>query len=625
MLSMFCPRKRVHILGDAAQTRAPTRIPSWRPWVLWSSHAILRYDPSSLYRLLVRELGLVLINMPLHAVGPSQRDRNSSEPLDADQSTTTPLITASSSGPSLSLDPSLASAAESFQDSPSRSNLSGRVGILPWEEAYLYVPKSHDGPYTLVTLLRRLQKYFEVVHDAMPILSKSRFYAGIDSSQISQDLILTLVLITAKLTDFRFIHDDVNADTHIDEMLSFGSLEEMISESPNIDQLRKACLLAFYEFHQFPGRTAWLHIGKITRIAYWMGLDRLEDPVISRSLGSPGDREDWRLVWWCIYRLDSYANLSAGTPYLVDEGLVGTALAQDQQPLTHSPDDSSATVEKLFLPAQPDGLDRLASSTAVLTPQNLIFNLHIITATAMRQCGRALRLFARMPKAERSLALTDIERSLSALRLALPSNYLNPMRNASADETSYQHHARLVTVLHMNMARLLVSILRCATVEEGDEWLLSWQQNLETCQDIASVSEQWNSTFTLSVDPAVSFILFTTLIFLDIHIKAAVISASQFQSKLEHCKGVLLLLLEQFSKAWTLPRLLIRTSSVPQGPRIHQLIRRMHEVSYRSFNELLVGPLSHQQILLILSRFEAPLHPRWLQFLSSASIEHLHA
>lgn len=399
----------------------------------------------------------------------------------------------------------------------------------------------------------------------MPILSKSRFNVGLDSSQISQDLILTLVLITAKLTDFRFVRDGVNADTHIDEMLSFGSLEEMISESPNIDQLRKACLLAFYEFHQFPGRNAWLHIGKITRIAYWMGLDRLEDPVISRGLGSSGDTEDWRLVWWCIYRLDSYANLSAGTPYLVDEGLVGTALAQDQQPRTHSPDESSATVEKLFLPAQPDGLDRLASSTAVLTPQNLIFNLHIITATAMRQCGRALRLYARRPKDEGSLALIEIERSLSALRLALPSNYLNPMRNASADETSYQHHARLVTVLHMNMARLLVSILRCATVEEGDGWLLSWQQNLETCQDIASVSEQWNSTFTLSVDPAVSFILFTTLIFLDIHIKAAVISASQYQSKLEHCKAVLLLLLEQFSKVWTLPRLLICKSSTPHS------------------------------------------------------------
>lgn len=396
----------------------------------------------------------------------------------------------------------------------------------------------------------------------MPVLSKSRFYAALDSSQISHEFVLTLVLITAKLIGFDFIRDGNNVNAQIDNVLSLGYLEEeMFGELPSLDQLRNACLLAFYEFHQFPGRNAWLRIGKITRIAYWMGLDRLEDPRILSSLADQGHIEDWRLVWWSIYLLDSYANLSAGTPYLINEGLVATALVQNQQPLSlpNGPPDMG---EKLFLPSQPQDLYKLASSVAVHSQPESTFNFHVITTTAMRQVGRAMRMHAPRLKNEMSIDLTDIERSLSALRLALSANYLNPMRNAFADETSYEHHARLVTVLHLHMSRLLVSILRCASQEEGNDWLCSWQQNLETCQDIASISDEWNGTYMLSIDPAISFILFTALIFLDVHSKSTTITTSHLQSNLEHCQRVLLLHLEQFSRIWTLPRLLVCESRI---------------------------------------------------------------
>lgn len=42
------------------------------------------------------------------------------------------------------------------------------------------------------------------------------------------------------------------------------------------------------------------------------------------------------------------------------------------------------------------------------------------------------------------------------------------------------------------------------------------------------------------------------------------------------------------------------------------------QVSFKSFREMLVGPLSYRHIQFVLSRFEAPLHPRWLRFLKSA-------
>lgn len=36
---------------------------------------------------------------------------------------------------------------------------------------------------------------------------------------------------------------------------------------------------------------------------------------------------------------------------------------------------------------------------------------------------------------------------------------------------------------------------------------------------------------------------------------------------------------------------------------------------------MMICPLSYVHIHLIISRFEAPLHPRWLHFLSSAQAE----
>ncbi|KAJ3466679.1 hypothetical protein MRS44_004243 [Fusarium solani] len=374
-----------------------------------------------------------------------------------------------------------------------------------------------------------------------------------------------MLIITAKLIGFKFASGDSDLDSHIDLMLSSGSLQEdMCGDSLSLDQFRKACLLAFYEFHQFPGQQAWMRVGKLTRLAYWIGLDRLDrfESLPSHNLGwgatSQDDCEDWRLVWWFVYRLDTYANLSSGTPYLIDDRLVRTALICDQESDCLPESRRSHQKPRLYLPPHPDGLWELVPAITSASHQTSLFNLHIITATATRQAGRALQSHMIGAPDETVASLADLERRLSALRLSLPKNYLNPMRNAFSNETHSGHHARLITVLHLLMARLLVSIMSCSRLDEGDEWLLSWQQVLETCQDIASISEQWNSAFSLSVDPAVSFIIFTALIFVDLHKKFAGVTDSALHSNLEHCEMVLLLLLEQFANTWTLPRLLIR-------------------------------------------------------------------
>ncbi len=351
-------------------------------------------------------------------------------------------------------------------------------------------------------------------------------------------------------------------------MLGSGSLEQdMCDDSQSLDQFRKACLLAFYEFHQFPGQQAWMRVGRLARLAYWRGLDRLDGPrsLQAQAFGwGDGDRdhlEDWRLVWWFIYRLDAYVNLSSGTPYLIDERFVKTGLlnAQRQDGQAEQPQEGLLQPELYYLPSRPNDLWRLVSAITLGPPAALLPNLHIVSSTATRQVGRALQqCMMLMPSAETPASLAEAEGSLSALRLSLPRDYLNPTRNAFLEESRSDHHARLVTVLHLLMCRLLISIITCAAVGQGDdEWLLNWQKVLEACQDIASVAEQWNSSFSLSVDPGVCFIIFTALIFVDLHKKFARVGADSHPN-FEHREVILLLLLEQFASTWTLPKLLIR-------------------------------------------------------------------
>lgn len=422
----------------------------------------------------------------------------------------------------------------------------------------------------LVTL-HRLEKFLDVVHPAVPIFSRARFFPGLRDSLCGRDLISTLLIITAKLTGFTFSSCGFDLDSHVDLMLSSGSLQEDVCDDPpSLNQLRKACLLAFYEFHQFPGRQAWMRIGKLVRLAYWIGLDRIDRSNTHHThefelvFMNRDDVQDWRLIWWLIYRLDSYVNLATGTPYLIDERLVKTALIWDGQLDCQPLRQLDCHTTKLFLPSRPENLWELVPAIASRSSQTSLFNLHIVTTTVTRQVGRELQSLMMGPPFHLTESFAGLERHLFALRLSPPNNYLNPLRNAFSNETRSEHHARLITILHLHIARLLASIINCACLQEGHDWLLSWQQVLETCQDVASISEQWNSTFSLSVDPAVCIIIFTALLF--VHLQKNFISNtnSALQSNLEHCEKVFLLLLEQFANTWTLPRLLLRESLLIQ-------------------------------------------------------------
>jgi hypothetical protein len=426
-----------------------------------------------------------------------------------------------------------------------------------------------------------------------------------------------MLIISAKLSRRALAAvTEEELSARIDRMLGTSSLrEDIASDSSGLDQFRQSCILSFYEFHQCPGQQAWMRVNKLARCAYWMELDQIDKmPQASQKwlTMSEREREEWRLVWWCIYCLDSYANVSTGMPYGIDERLISTVLPRGKVTIGG---------RRLPLPYRPEGLLEmvrtvLAESPPEVAPQEI----NIISITALRQVGRAIHLHAVMSAEELVPYVQDAERRLCALRLVLPGNFFNPKRNAFAGESAPAHHFRLVTIHHILMAQILICIGYCRCLEEGDDWLCRWQQVLELCQDVAAIAKQWNGSFCPRVDPALCIILFVSLVFLDLQLKHAVGMGNNatLQAEIAHCQTILLLLLEKFAESWTLPRLLIcksRPHSSSVGPGV---AHDAPKVSFKSFNEALPSPIGYREVQAVLYRFESPLHPRWLAFLSSA-------
>ncbi|KAL4811723.1 hypothetical protein BDW67DRAFT_179358 [Aspergillus spinulosporus] len=440
-------------------------------------------------------------------------------------------------------------------------------------------------------MARRLRGFFDIAQDANPIFSKDRFLHRYQSSLCNRDLITTMAIVTGKLTRLPMGDDGPNLDEALESLLSSSLLEDdLAGDTPSLDQFRKAYILAFYEFHQFPGHHAWLRIGKVTRMAYRIGLDRLEHMRVlypDWSIASDDDIQEWHALWWRIYRLDTYSNLASGMPNLIDDAVINTSFCLSQ---------ANSASQEILLPHNSDGLSTLLPAIT-LDPETLLDNIHNITIATMRQAGMVVRMHMLRWRAGVLAQVTHVERQLTTLRLALPRGWLNPRRNAFSNEAPAEHHARLITVFHLRMAQMLISLVICGQ-READDWLSSWQRVLEACQDIAALTAQWDSAFCLIMDPAITFTIFTTLIFFDLHRKSGSMLDDGLRASIEHDITVLHLQLKHFGSIWMQARLLA--------------------LSFESFSQSVSGPLSYNHISLILSRFEAPLHPRWLQFLASA-------
>lgn len=277
-------------------------------------------------------------------------------------------------------------------------------------------------------------------------------------------------------------------------------------------------------------------------------LDYAEAHPLSAEISISEDIEEWRYVWWCIYCLDSYSNIVAATPFVVEmEGirtsLVATSLGGDQGPMG---------IQKIFLPPDTQSLWKVSREMGNLYNPSSYFNMYIVTTTILREAATIYRLRRQNPSESLHERHSRFEVHMSAVILSLPPPFFHETRNAFAKETNVSHHARLICLLQLRAARLLNAI-NCDVADEV-EWANSFQSTLAHAQDIVAVVRQWDSRYCLTVDPAICFIIFSVLVLLHLHSIHDQSTQFGILERLESEKSLLLLFLNQFARTWALPK-----------------------------------------------------------------------
>lgn len=405
----------------------------------------------------------------------------------------------------------------------------------------------------------RLDDFFTYIQPSIPLFQKEPFLRRYVQGTVNCELLLTLLGITAQIQGFVTIWANPALNSCVEYLLSNKFVEEEILENPpSLEKFQKECLLAFYEFHQYPGKKSWQRISGITRKAYQYGLDQIDSrdhcSLYDHNPMTAGETEEWRRLWWCIYCLDSYCNITAATPFVIELDSVRTALVET----LGAADTVTGGAGAIFLPAETELLWK-TTKEIIARPGDANPNLHLVTTTLLREAGTLLRLWKQNPSARLKARFPILEDHLSTVRLALPTRYLDVARKVVVNESSAEHHARLICILHLHAAHLLVS-LPIRELVDDPEWLLRWQSNLAHCEEVVAVIRQWKAQLCVSVDPAICSIVSGALMLLHLHCKDGANSGPELQARLLTQKDLLVLFLEQFASIWQLPRFLIGKS-----------------------------------------------------------------
>ncbi|KAH8589012.1 hypothetical protein B0O99DRAFT_524008, partial [Bisporella sp. PMI_857] len=437
--------------------------------------------------------------------------------------------------------------------------------------------------------------FFTYIHPSIPLFNKSHFIERYKQGLVTRELLQTLLTVSARILGAAAI---VSSCSQI-ECMAFLLSGNPISEEDSCDNVplskfQQACLLAFYEFHQLPSQKSWQKIGELARKAYQCDLHQVDNPDC-RFLNANGsvpeeDIDEWRNVWWCIYCLDSYCNITAVTPFVVELESIRTALTVIFPPECGRTKGADA----VFLPAE-TGLLWKTTKYIFSCPGDPNPIIHLITTTLLKEAGLLLRLWKQNPSERLKPRFSILEDHISTVRLALPSRYLDVARNVRNNEQNAEHHARLICILHLHAARLLVSQPIQEPVNDA-KWLRRWHGILEHCEEVVSVVRQWKTQNCLSVDPAICFIISGVLITLHLLSKDGTIVNPELQSRLLTQKHLLCLFLEQFASIWQLPRFLL--------------------ASFQNFSRKFSGPLTTADIDQILRQNLGLLHQGWFKLTS---------
>lgn len=365
-----------------------------------------------------------------------------------------------------------------------------------------------------------------------------------------------MCVISAKATGTPGFWSPGSLERYMKHVLETNITEDTPSPWLSLDNFRQATLLAFYEFHQQPGEKAVMKIGRLTQKAYQCGLHQLDNPeqcpLLQRKAMSEDEVEEWRYIWWCIYCLDSCANIMASAPFLVENESIRTALVTNSLPGSeYSPLQPATT---FFLPAETSQLAQTIKAV-MENPGDYNYNIRIVGTAILREAAKLRRLQVQNPSEGLRARIAALESHLSSMRNALPARFMNGARHVMANESSSDHFARLVSVLIVQFARVIVTLPSGAQGDES-EWVYRWNRTIEYSEDIVSILSQWNEQSSSPIDPLVCIIVSGVLMILHLH-SCSRPTDPAMHGRLALHKHALQTLLLRSTSTWQLSRCLL--------------------------------------------------------------------
>ncbi|KAJ5570163.1 uncharacterized protein N7459_009593 [Penicillium hispanicum] len=217
--------------------------------------------------------------------------------------------------------------------------------------------------------------FFEKVYPMMPIIHRSRYLSSLIAGPSFRPALCLRYIMwchAASVSDkYFFLHHHfyqrARKYAEADEMKGFG--ESIIT----LSHCQTWILVGAYEFRMIYFPRAWLSVGKATRLALMMGLNRLDGAGldVKQSMLPPKDwteREERRRVFWMAFCTDRYASIGTGWPVAIDENDVMTNLPASEESFMKSKPQRTLRLSDIIAG---EGVSTLAPFACVVVLANL--------------------------------------------------------------------------------------------------------------------------------------------------------------------------------------------------------------------------------------------------------------
>ncbi|KAF9895306.1 hypothetical protein FE257_000210 [Aspergillus nanangensis] len=412
--------------------------------------------------------------------------------------------------------------------------------------------------------------YFDHIQPIFPLFRKPVFYQQLITHGVPDMLLAAMFAISSRFIPPRRMDELFSAMSNPGDHFSHiaqQKLERRLKANYPITliDVKVACLLALYEYTKSPSRQGWVLVGNAVRLALMAQLHQV-DCLDSRASGSPGEMEEWRFVWWTIWRLDCTVNVTACTPFGIDRQMIGTNL------VTTTVEDFTAGNVEAGVSIFPE-MDPVKFWTSPAGPQLCDagdgFNTHLFATSLLRAVSECQQRLNIKPSEDEIKRIAELDDILSSVHCILPDSFFHSRRQET--EGVHSHRLRLETIVMLNTAQLIIHepvnplmMTMALPPDSRTVSLKSWQDSITFARAIADVLNGWPPNYFAVSDPIISCAIWHAYCGLTLYGMSG-LKASTSGSTVEESLHILRTSLEKYTTYWPIARVLQDSLQIMQA------------------------------------------------------------